>query len=124
MELEKVLEHFESEKDGFKYEAARFLIENMPFHSTCVGPATRLYDSLYLKTAMEPLNDRTNYFNRHAMAVDDSQTRMVADITAVRAGYLIKMINYACDVWRNMGWNREYDKTVFFDACRILPLVI
>lgn len=119
MELEKVLEHFESEKDGFKYEAARFLIENMPFHSTCVGPATRLYDSLYLKTAMEPLNDRTNYFNRHAMAVDDSQTRMVADITAVRAGYLIKMINYACDVWRNMGWNREYDKTVFFEY--VLP---
>ena len=31
-ELEKVLDHFKNDSNPLKYEAAKFLIENMPYH--------------------------------------------------------------------------------------------
>ena len=42
-ELEKVLEHFEHDPNPLKYEAAKFLIENMPFHQTTTGETAEKY---------------------------------------------------------------------------------
>lgn len=119
MELEKVLEFFNDNPESLEYEAAEFLIENMPFHSTFAGSATKVYDSLCLKAAMEPVADRTNYFNQNVNAIDDSRTQIVTDIRTVKADYLIKMINYACEVWRNTNWSEKYDKSIFFEY--VLP---
>lgn len=119
MELEKVLEHFRHSSDELKYEAAKFLIENMPFHCTYEGPTTETFDSLYLRAAMEPIDNRTLFFNQKSEALDDGQTVLVSDITNVTADYLITMINYACDVWQATGWHEIYDKSIFFEY--VLP---
>lgn len=118
-EIEKVLEYFRNEGDPLKYESARFLIENMPYNYTFVGSAINTYDSLYIKTATESINDRTNFFNQNSGILDDSRTKIVTDITTVKADYLIKMINYACNLWRSTGWSKEYDKSIFFEY--VLP---
>jgi hypothetical protein len=38
-ELETVLAHFKDDSNSLKYEAAKFLIENMPYHYTFKGDA-------------------------------------------------------------------------------------
>ena len=41
--LESVLEHFEHDSNPLKYEAAKFLIENMPFHQSTTGETAEKY---------------------------------------------------------------------------------
>ena len=36
-EMEQVLAYFKNDSDTLKYSAAKFLIENMPYHYTYVG---------------------------------------------------------------------------------------
>ena len=45
-ELERVLAHFKDDSDPLKYRAAKFLIENMPYHYTYEGNAVEVYDSI------------------------------------------------------------------------------
>jgi hypothetical protein len=42
-DLESVLEHFEHDPNPLKYEAAKFLIENLPFHQTITGETAEKY---------------------------------------------------------------------------------
>ena len=60
---------------------------------------------------MEPIENRTLFFNQKSEALDDGQTVLVSDITNVTADYLITMINYACDVWQATGWHEIYDES-------------
>lgn len=48
VELERVLSHYEREADTLKYNAAKFLIENMPYHYSYVGEGMDAYDSVYI----------------------------------------------------------------------------
>lgn len=41
--LDSVLEHFEHDSNPLKYEAAKFLIENMPFHQSTTGETAEKY---------------------------------------------------------------------------------
>ena len=52
-EMEKVLAHFKDDPDPLKYRAAKFLIENMPYHYTYEGKAIEAYDSIYLQIGRE-----------------------------------------------------------------------
>lgn len=117
-ELEKVLEHFEHAPNPLKYEAAKFLIENMPYQYTFKGDAVERFNKLYLNTSKASLNKRTEFFNNNA---DDINAPMppVYDITTMKAKELIKAIDDACDIWCNSPWHEIYNKEIFFDY--VLP---
>ena len=66
VELQRVLDYFEDGSNPLKYEAAKFLIENMPYHYTFNGDAVEWFNQLYLKTSKEALNKRTAFFNKNA----------------------------------------------------------
>lgn len=118
-ELEKVLDYFEDNPDPLKYEAARFLIENMPSHYHMEGETVDMMDSIYLSACGESQNNRTKFFNDSALKINNSQAKVVYDITKLKADYLIKVINEACDAWNNSTWHKEYDKSIFFEY--VLP---
>lgn len=117
-EIESVLEHFKDEPNPLKYEAAKFLIENMPYHYTYNGKDVERINELYLNTSKEALNKRTEFFNKNADSIKSS-IPPVYDITTMKAEYLIKAIDDACDMWCNSPWHEMYDKEIFFDY--VLP---
>ena len=118
-ELEKVLEHFENDPDPLKFEAAKFLIENMAPHFHPSGPAVEASDSIYLETSGVSQNVRTQYFNEAIMSVNDLPSETVSDLSEMKADFLIKVINEACDVWNHASWSKDYDKSFFFEY--VLP---
>ena len=119
VELEKVLTHFKDDPDPLKYRAAKFLIENMPYHYTYEGNAVEAYDSVYLQMADEPLPERDKYFKEHTQHIRFSDKRPAIDIQTVKADYLIRAIDDACDTWRHISWQDDYDEDLFFDY--VLP---
>lgn len=118
-ELEVVLEHFKNDPDTLKYGAARFLIENMPYHYSYVGKSMEAYDSAYLSMSGEPLQFRDSVFRKLTGSIDFSDRKMAIDISAVKADYLIKAIDDACETWRKSSWSKDYDAAYFYDY--VLP---
>lgn len=117
-ELEAVLEHFEDDPNPLKYEAAKFLIENMPYHYTYNGDAVNMINNLYVNASKEAHNIRTAFFDAKAANIRSSMSP-VYDIKTIKAEYLIKAINDACDMWCNLPWHEMYDKETFFNY--VLP---
>lgn len=117
-EMEKVLEHFKHDPDPLKYKAARFLIENMPYHYSYEGEAVEKYDSAYLRMAEEPKQFRDSVFGllTQNIAIND---RKCIDIATLKAEYLIQAIDDACNVWSEATWHGDFDESVFFDY--VLP---
>ena len=118
-ELEKVLRHFENDPDRLKYRAAKFLIENMPGQYYNVGQGVEYSDSLFLAAAGESQNIRTKWFNNHASRIYNLPSEIVYDLTTLKADFLIKAIEEACDVWNAAPWHEEYDEEIFFEY--VLP---
>ena len=75
-ELEEVLAHFKDDPDPLKYRAAKFLIENMPYHYTYEGDAVEAYDSAYLQMADEPLPDRNQFFKERTDSIRFTDKRL------------------------------------------------
>ena len=99
-ELEKVLDHFKNDKNPLKYEATVFLIENMQHQYTYHGEAVDKLDKLYLSTSTVSLNKRTEFFNNHATELlSKGSLHPSFDINGIKADYLIKAIDDACEVW-------------------------
>ena len=118
-EMEKVLAHFKDNPDPLKYSAAKFLIENMPYNYTYEGKAIEAYDSAYLQMADEPLSERNNFFKERTDSIRFSDQRFAIDIQTVKADYLIRAIDEACDTWRRSSWQDDYDEELFFNY--VLP---
>ncbi len=118
-EMEKVLSHFKDDPDPLKYEAAKFLISEMPYHYSYSGDAVELYDSAYLEMANYPYEKRDSVFACLSSNIDFLKTILTPDIISLKADYLIKAIEDACNVWENTGWHTQYDKSYFFDY--VLP---
>ncbi len=118
-ELEKVLAHFKDNPDPLKYRAAKFLIENMPYNYTYEGSAVERYDSVYLQMADEPLPERDKFFKEHTDSIRFSDKRFAVDIQTIKADYLIRAIDEACDTWRRTTWQDDYDEELFFNY--VLP---
>ena len=118
-ELEKVLQHFKDDTDPLTYKAARFLIENMPYHYSFEGKYMERYDSVYLEMAKYPAQKRDSVLAQLAGELDLSDARIIPDIQSVDAEYLIKVINEACDAWNGSAWRDQYTEDVFFDY--VLP---
>ena len=69
-ELEKVLAYFEDDEDPLKYEAACFLIENMPYHYAPKGENVDYVDSVYLAMSEYPKEQREKVFKELLKAKD------------------------------------------------------
>lgn len=118
-EMEKVLAHFKDDPDPLKYRAAKFLIENMPYNFTYEGKAVEAYDSAYLQMADEPLSERNQFFKERTDSIRFTDKRFAIDIQSVKADYLIRAIDEACDTWRSSSWQDDYDEDLFFNY--VLP---
>ena len=118
-EMEKVLAHFKDDPDTLKYSAAVFLIENMPYHYTQDGKGVYSVDSAYLAMAEYPKEQREKVFKELTKDADMSEDSLAIDIRTVKADYLIKVIDEACDLWHEVNWNNEYSSQLFFDY--VLP---
>ena len=118
-ELEKVLNHFKNDPDPLKYESAKFLIENMPYHYSVYGKGMKGYEAAYVKMAHEPKEFRDSVFQKACKGLDLQGLKPVPDIRTVKADYLIRAINDAVDTWNTVNWNKDYDKSIFFDY--VLP---
>ncbi len=125
VELGKVLLRYQSNTaDSLKYEAACFLIENMPYYTYYKGQLLEEYLTYY--TLLQ--DARSNGVSPQAMV--DSMNRMYGpfaleslqyctDITTVDSTYLCNNIDWAFKAWQEQPWG----KTVSFaDFCEyILP---
>lgn len=118
-ELESVLGHFRYGADPLRYKAAMFLIANMPQQYHFSGPAVDYFDSVYVKAGNESQNERTSFMNASLAGYDLARNSMEYDISSMKAEYLIKMIDQACDAWENSSWSKQYDDSVFLEY--VLP---
>ena len=118
-ELETVLEHFKKDPNPLKYEAAQFLIENMPYHMAFYGSEAEKYQNAYTIMAKNAQDFRDSVVKKETSVLNRSQLQKVSDIRTVKADYLIKFINKACDTWEKVNWNKDYDKSLFFNY--VLP---
>ena len=118
-EQEKVLEYFKDDPDPLKYEAACFLIENMPYHYAPKGKNVDYVDSVYHAMSEYPKEQREKVFKELLKAKDLPNGRPEIDIRTLKADFLIKVINEACDLWHEVAWSKEYDTSLFFDY--VLP---
>ena len=118
-EMESVLDHFRDDPDPLRYEAAQFLIENMPYRHCQGGSGTERVDSAYLAMAAYSRASRSDRFKTLTENIDTSQDTMAVDIRCMKAGDLISSIDQACSIWRSAPWSTDYADSTFFDY--VLP---
>lgn len=121
-ELEKVLEHYETEGDAQKLEAAEYLIKNMPGHSSYGTERINDYYAIALNLARSGMEPRAQYdsllfLSQHQFASIQSQA--VTDMKIIKADYLISSIDKAFAAWRG---NRFAEHVTFDEFCEwLLP---
>ena len=119
-ELEKVLDHFKDNPNSLKYEAAVFLIKNMEHQYTFRGEGVDKLDELFVRTSEVALNKRSDYFNSNAASIMANEELSISpDMKTIKAKYLIKAINDACDMWLSTPWHEQFSKEIFFNF--VLP---
>ena len=118
-ELKVVLKHFESDPNPLKYKAAKFLIENMPSQFQIEGNTVDIIDSIYVRTGNVSLNVRTKYFEDSMQGILPDNFDATYDISTIKAEYLIKAIDNACDAWSSSTWHEDFDESIFFEY--VLP---
>lgn len=114
IELEKVLKHYEH--DSLKLKAARFLIENMPYH---IGINDYIYDpqgKVYLFDLSKYSNDGDDVIQNDFDSLLKSgyrfERKRVKDIEAVKADYLIENIELAFEMW-GKSWAKDLPFSIF-----------
>lgn len=118
-ELEKVLRHYEEEGDTLKYNAAKFLIENMPYRYSYSGACLDSLDKAYLSMSCAAKDLRDSVFKARTGNINLSSGKVSVDIRSLTAKQLISAIDDACDLWRKVNWSKEYCQELFFDY--VLP---
>ena len=118
-EMERVLEHFKNDPDTLKYSAAKFLIENMPYHYTYVGKEIGQYNAAYLRAASEAKEYRDSVFDEATKKIQLQKAKLAFDIRTIKADILISAINEACELWHHVNWQHDYNTDIFFDY--VLP---
>ena len=114
-ELEKVLAHYEDDEKGF--QAARFLIENMPRWYSLESSAFDSMRPILAKAADERYISPENA--QRCKEVHFYAGEKIYDIQAIKAEYLIENIDWAMKVYREKSWNKHLP---FNDFCEyILP---
>lgn len=122
LELENVLKHFED--DSLKFEAAKFLIRNMPFHNyhecdykLLNSYYDELYELMYIG-GMHVASARDSLVNKH-QTILNSRFNIKNDAQNITAEFIINNIEHAFMAWENAPWKKDVDFSLF---CReILP---
>lgn len=121
VELEKVLDHYK--EDPEKLTAARFLIENMPYH---FGYESWEVDTI--KQIMADAIERKSLFGDDGLIVDKASIdkwkyfspygkKKVYDSKVIKADYLIENIDLSFEVWKKYPWNKSLS---FDDFCELI----
>lgn len=118
-ELEVVLEHFKNDSTPLKYEAAKFLIENMPYHISYNDEKVIELNDAYIAMAKEPIEFRDSVLKNKISNIGSKDVKKKSDVLTIKSYYLIKAIDDACDIWEKVNWNKDYDKSLFFNY--VLP---
>lgn len=119
IELEKVLRRYVG--DSLKYQAACFLIENMPYHYYYSGEEVEFdkqYFRLLSETDLQPeiITDSLDK-EKHRQKLNRPDIKF--DIHEIDSAYLVKNIEHAFKVWHEQPWG---NKISFKDFCEyILP---
>ena len=113
VELERVLEHYRD--SGLKYEAARFLIENMPGYYAYSGTSLDSMKRILAKyKRQQRLSEgELEYWGSFAY----EQQERVYDAKVITADYLIDNIDRAFVLWEKRPWNKYLP---FEDFCDLL----
>lgn len=119
-ELERVLEHYHG--DSLKYEAAVFLIKNMPGHYSYSDTAYMNAYYAALDSAALLYRDKDNpvwdsLFRQTATRFTDLKQKTVEDIHVIKSGYLIDQIDRAFRSWQEGEWAQHIH---FNDFCEYL----
>lgn len=113
IELEKVLKHYED--SGLKYNAACFIIENMPHYFSYEG-----WQLDSVKKAMATIDSigliQPDLIKKWGN-VDYRKLHKVYDAHVITAEYLQKNIDTAFEAWHSRSWNKELS---FEDFCELL----
>ena len=123
IELERVLRHYsEEDKDSLKWEAARFLIENMPGHLSIggdsIGPYYAALNAVFSNDTLRNWQDSLDKIHEYYK----SGLRVQEDIKVIKSGFLIANIDSAFRVWREKPWASHVG---FDDFCEyILPYTV
>ena len=118
-ELVKVLDHFKNDPDPLKYKSAVFIIENMPYHGTRYAQNADTFSAIYRNMAESALELRDSVLKAEMNKSEVNNYSQQVDINTIKADYLIKAINDACDTWHHVNWHNEYNEKIFFDY--VLP---
>ena len=114
-ELEQVLEHYKD--SGEKYNAARFLIENMPRYFSYEGE--RLDSVKAVKAEIIKKGFLTDEQKNKWKGFSPKELIRVYDAKVIKAAFLIDNIDLAFSVWKGKPWGRSVS---FNDFCEfILP---
>lgn len=114
-ELEKVLKHYQN--DPLKFQAACFLIANMPQHYSYNTWQINSMKAIKKESIIKGrLNDSiVSLWNTYNYA----ESPKIYDIQNVSANFLIENIDYAFKAWTNRKWSKQYS---FTDFCKyVLP---
>lgn len=114
-EIKKILEYFKDDSDPLKYEAAKFLILNMPYNYSASGEFVEKYDSIYLLMASTPIQDRDSIFKCETSKFNYLLKKSTIDIETIKSEDIISHINEMCDLWHSTKWNSDYSSQLFFD---------
>lgn len=118
-ELEKVLEYFKDNPNPLKYKAACFIIENIPYHRTYWGDKAKAYEDAYITMATDAKEFHDSVITRELDKLGHDALITRSEVQAIKAEYLIKAINDACDTWERVNWNKDYDESLFLNY--VLP---
>lgn len=114
-DLEEVLTHFEEEGDSEKIAASKFLISNMPWHTSMTGEYEAYYDSVDVLLDRGLKDDALK--EKMQKISDNLDIRYEPDVKILSAEYLIKNIDQAFKEWREGEWARHLS---FEEFCEIL----
>ena len=124
-ELEAVLKYYsEEQKSTLKYNAAVFLIENMPGHYSYKDTAllNRYYnavDTALINNKGLSTSENIELLESVSKRFSDEKLQYIQDIHIIKASYLINDIDRSFDIWENSEWATHVK---FEDFCEyILP---
>ena len=117
VELERVLEHYRD--SGLKYEAARFLIENMPGYYGYAGEMADTGKAVLLSMAGSGQIGVVDPKRVERWQWQSSRLKKVYDAQVITADYLIDNIDRAFTAWQGRPWNRYLPFEEFCEC--ILP---
>ena len=117
LELEKVLAHYQNQRDSESLKAAEFLIANMYGHHSCESPSLGIFygamDSLYPDMS----NVVRRVIHQIPMHLGGQDYQKVYDVEVLDSEFLIAHIDRMMEVWRTCRWLSEI---AFEEFCEYL----